>query len=800
MPSSVPLAFPASLASSIPFASSGPVVPAIRLADTRPYLPDPSFRDGPARRRYARLLLAALPALVLAGAGLGTAPEAAAQETSQETSQESGPGAADSGGAPPRPAGDAGDDRGRAGSGIAPAGGLVLDAVTVLGRRAGPTEGRDDYRADDAGVASRIPTAIRHTPRSISVVTRDRPDDQLFLSDSEAIANTVGMRVTGSAWNETITSRGFASLNNVDGLKMNSEGNPYQSPTDAFLLDSIEIMRGPAGLLEGAGMPGGVVNRTLKRPRDTFGMRGGLALGSFGLGRVEADIHGPLTPDRRLRARLVGVAHDRGFFHDESGQERKAVLGSVEADISDDTTVSLSGVYQKDDNDAPFHGLPARADGRLLDVRRSTYLGADWGRFDTRYGVVTGRIEHRFGNGWTAHAAGNYFNFKQDELDLFVSGAVTEANGGVITGSPYRDRGGAKGYNLDVSLNGDFHLFGRTHDFVAGASYMNSDYTLLQGSAAGSVPFDVFNPKPRGIVKPGSFDMFYDQKRSYEQYGVYGQMNVRVADPLIFVAGGRLSWASFESFDNISSTSLPGYDETFFTPLLGLVYDVAPATTLYANYAGIFRPQTASDLAGKILPPITGTQYEAGIRQEVFGGGLTLSAAAFHILRKNEAISQRAPDGRRYSVAAGKTRSRGFELEAVGRIAEGWKLYAGYAFTDARILKATSFEGNRIANTPRHRFNLWTSYGFRGGLLDGLEIGGGVTVSGKFYDNTNAIEAPAFVTVDLGASYRIGENFGVALKVNNVFDRKYYRSVGTTAQGNYYGEPRSVLLQGRFAF
>lgn len=166
----------------------------------------------------------------------------------------------------------------------------MLDTI-VIQSNSGTTEGSDDYRANDASVASRIPTSIKETPQSVSVITRERLDDQLFTSDSQAIANTVGMNVSGQPWNDVIQSRGFFSLNNVDGLKMNSEGNPYQSPTDAFLFDSIDILRGPAGLLEGAGEPGGVVNRVLKRPRESFGVLGGVTYGSFDMKRIEADIY-----------------------------------------------------------------------------------------------------------------------------------------------------------------------------------------------------------------------------------------------------------------------------------------------------------------------------------------------------------------------------------------------------------------------------------------------------------------------------------------------------------------------------
>ena len=48
--------------------------------------------------------------------------------------------------------------------------------------------------------------------------------------------------------------------------------------------------------------------------------------------------------------------------------------------------------------------------------------------------------------------------------------------------------------------------------------------------------------------------------------------------------------------------------------------------------------------------------------------------------------------------------------------------------------------------------------------------------------------------------YRIDENWTVALNGNNLFDKKYYQSVGAVSWGNFYGEPRNfmVTLKGSF--
>jgi outer membrane receptor for ferric coprogen and ferric-rhodotorulic acid len=114
---------------------------------------------------------------------------------------------------------------------------------------------------------------------------------------------------------------------------MQSEDSNFTPALDTFLLDSIEIMRGPAGLLEGAGQPGGVVSRILKRPMDQFGIGGSVSYGSNQFKRSEFEIGGPLVDDGSLRARMASAVTDRNFFYDTADQRKFALLGTVEADI-----------------------------------------------------------------------------------------------------------------------------------------------------------------------------------------------------------------------------------------------------------------------------------------------------------------------------------------------------------------------------------------------------------------------------------------------------------------------------------
>ncbi|KAF1051234.1 MAG: Fe(3+)-pyochelin receptor [Stenotrophomonas maltophilia] len=50
------------------------------------------------------------------------------------------------------------------------------------------------------------------------------------------------------------------------------------------------------------------------------------------------------------------------------------------------------------------------------------------------------------------------------------------------------------------------------------------------------------------------------------------------------------------------------------------------------------------------------------------------------------------------------------------------------------------------------------------------------------------------------AEYRLSEHWTLAYNLNNVFDKTYYAKVGSSAVGNWYGDPRNHLLTLRGTF
>lgn len=92
--------------------------------------------------------------------------------------------------------------------------------------------------------------------------------------------------------------------------------------------------------------------------------------------------------------------------------------------------------------------------------------------------------------------------------------------------------------------------------------------------------------------------------------------------------------------DRLTNTEVKQTD-TFFNPMIGLVYQPMKPISLYANYSNsarqldnfsVFRAMTP---AGTLPKPERARQYEGGIKTELIEGRLSANAAVFHIEKEN---------------------------------------------------------------------------------------------------------------------------------------------------------------------
>ena len=134
----------------------------------------------------------------------------------------------------------------------------------------------DGLIARRASSATRTDTPLGEIPQSVSVVTRAQLDAQDARSVNEAFRYAPGIATEqwgGVTAFDQLTIRGFTGENGevdtfLDGMRQTG-GIVYGSQqVDPFLLERMEVLRGPASVLYGIASPSGVVALTSKLPRD----------------------------------------------------------------------------------------------------------------------------------------------------------------------------------------------------------------------------------------------------------------------------------------------------------------------------------------------------------------------------------------------------------------------------------------------------------------------------------------------------------------------------------------------------
>lgn len=670
----------------------------------------------------------------------------------------------------------------------------ALPEVKVTdGADSGTTEGTGQYTAREVSVG-KMPLAPRETPQSLSVVTRQQLDDRNLTKVEDAVKLTTGMtimRLDGAGNYNLFYSRGF-ELGSIqlDGVPI-PQGN--YSTLDAAIYDRIEVLRGPAGLLQGASEPGGTVNLVRKRAPAKLALGADAAVGSFGLRRGTVDVGGGLNAEGTIRARAVAVVEDKGSFVDTLFNNKRLGYGTLEWDIAPSTTVSV-GAAQQRVRAAIDQGLPTYADGRLADLPRSAFAGLRANRQDLETTDVFAELEHRL-------AGGGMVRLSARDIDRTAFYRSARANSaleadGSFTMETVDGDFRVRTRNYDAFVATPVQVAGRTHKLLVGASYNEGkswDGNYVYGETR---PFNLLRPN-YDIAYPDIALQGFTSIVTKREKALYGQAQITLADTVKLLAGGRLSWADAvtrRASDGAAvSTAAPGRQ---FVPSVALMWDFHPQYTAYASYAETFVVQTQLNTARQLLDPRTGKQVELGVKGEFLQKRLQAHAALFRIIDENRAVAD--PVVTSASIAGGKVRAQGLEAEVSGQPQPGWDIVAGYAYNDTRYLKAPVAQQGQVFSpiTPRHSVNLFTRYAFTSPALRGFSVGGGMSYRSEFFAQSGAlrINAPGYAVFNAQVGYQINDHLSVNLSVDNLLDKTYYEKVSGISRQNFYGEPRRVTV------
>ena len=702
---------------------------------------------------------------------------------------------------------------------------LELGATTISGQTLGATtEGSGSYTTG-AVTIGKGQHALKDTPQSVTVMTRKLLDDQNLTTIDQVMEKTPGITVYDSTMGgKYFYSRGFrmSGQYQYDGVPLDM-GNLYVQADsfsgDMAYYDRVEVLRGAAGMMKGSGGTAGGVNFVRKRGQATAQTDITLSGGSWDNYRGQVDTGGRLNESGTLRGRAVVAQQSRHYFVDDASRKDQVYYGALDADLSPDTTLGLGIAYEDVDASPCWGGLPRYRDRSDLKLSRSTCLDPSWNTWRSQRTTVFGDLNHRLNDNWAVKVAGVYTRNTQDIKYAFASGAVTPGtNTTGVLGSLYDyDQ---VDYGLDAYLDGRFDAFGRQHELIAGFNASRAKKDDFYSVAFLPQRQNVFNPD-KHIPEPDDSYFIDNSSRGgpvnsvTRQKGVYSTLRLKLADPLTLVVGGRVSWYDSQTDSDFINSGTSEHSSTTetgqVTPFAGVLLDLNENLTVYASYSDIFTPQgNYRSEDGSALKPLVGQSYELGIKGAWFDGRLNSSFNLFRTIQKDQAqtdYNSSCPSSDGYCYAnAGKVRAQGFEAEISGEVIERLQVLAGYTYTQTKTLDDidTSLNGGAFNSyVPRNMLRIWGDYALSG-AFERFTLGAGVNAQSDNFrvspSSGEKIIQSGYAVWNGRIGYRIDDTWSVALNGNNLFDKRYYSTIGTETFGNYYGDPRNFMVSVKASF
>ena len=651
-------------------------------------------------------------------------------------------------------------------------------------------------RLTDFG-ATKSDTPIVETARSISIETEQDFEEKGALSLDDALTYSAG--VTAEPFG--FSTRGdFGKVRGLDAPEYRDNlqylfGYYNTTRQDIYTLEQVEVLKGPASVLYGAGSPGGIINVVTKRP---YGVTEGevrFDYGSFDRKQIATDINIAIPgAEDEAQFRFVGLYRDGDTQIDEVSDNKFVLAPALTLRPADGTEVTILANYSDQDSDTAHQFLPVTgtllpsASGQKIDPYE--YMGAPgFNAYDTQSFALTLILEQQLSDAISFEAVGRYVDSQADYRQAWIA---FQGNGVPRVGA---DGNGIWTYYLadnrseqlavDARIRGEFTTGPITHELLAGVQaqdvFTDSDMAYVFNGGT----LNVFDPQYQNVPS-------VEQIRQLQTNGPRNYV-----DTTGYYISDQMSWGALVAnagirFDNVTNRVENGATQKDDATSLsfGLLWRGPAGISPYVSYAESFEPVVGIDtITNEQLLPQEGRQYEAGIKWQPTGVNALVTVSAFDIEVSNLPNPAALMGGN--SQQEGKSKVRGAEFEA-NALLGGLRIDANATYLDGE-----DPNGLPLTGIPDWQASLFALYNFQGALR-GLSFGGGVRyVGGNESNGISAIDnslltyrVDGHAVGDLSLGYDF-DRFQLRVTARNVTNEEYY--VVCLVRGDCYpNEKRSI--------
>lgn len=634
----------------------------------------------------------------------------------------------------------------------------------------------DGYKADNSITATKTDTPLLDVPQSISVVTRERLDDQASRSIADVLRYVPGTTVTqGEGHRDQVTLRGQNTTADffLDGVR-----DDVQYFRSLYNIERVEILKGPFALIFGRGGSGGIINRVQKTPSaDALTVGGAASVNTFGAWDVAADINTPISGNAafRLNANYESLDNHRDFF----GGERYAINPYVAVDLGQ-WKLGLSYEYVNDDRvidrGVPSIATVAGQPNTPITGYRDTFFGIPGiNRAGLEAHIVKARLDGQLTDNLNWSTTLLYGDYDKFYTNVFAAAAATGQTGTVALASggtvPYTEPTQRKNFIAQSNLVWDVNMGSIGNKILLGLEYGDQD--TVNNRRNGVLSSNTLNLA--NIVYPTvAFGALVRNTQSDVRFvSAYAQDQISFGEHVDVVVGLRYDRFEIKGTDLIGTPRPFARTDEKVSPRIGLIVKPQENISIYSSYSQSFLPRSGEQFftltpTQQNLAPEKFTNYELGAKWDI-RPDLNVTLALFQLDRTNATTPD--PANVTATINIGETRTKGIELGLTGRITPQWQMSGGYTYQDAQ-LRGNDFV--RLGQVPKHQFALWNRYDFNDSVGAGLGV---VRQSSQFAairTSATTTRLPAFTRVDAALFFTANERLEFQVNVENLLDKAYF--------------------------
>ncbi|MCO7633149.1 TonB-dependent receptor [Pseudomonas guariconensis] len=671
------------------------------------------------------------------------------------------------------------------------------------------TDTRDEQVVDLATptrAGSRLNLSALETPASTSSISAGQIQQRNNLTVQDAVTRSPGITSVGTPGNggTALSARGFTGHSSVmtlfDGSRLYTGAGTQSFPVDPWMVERIDVIRGPASVLYGEGATGAVINVIPKKPF-AGEIRNHLRLGYGSWDRQQLGLDSGGSLSERLSYRVTLNTQQGNGWVDRGDSRNLALSAALRFDASDDLSFTLA--HERGDAEPMnYFGTPL-IDGHYRDsLRKKNYNIRDdvqryhdeWTRLDTDWTIN----DH-------LSASNQLYYIKSRRHWRNAEDYTWDADRGQLERGSYLEiKHNQEQIGDRQSFTFDHSLFGLVSKTVVGAEYNRIRFNVDNNSPyedVGGDYIDPWQPAPGGFhsrsaLRPQTLS-------TTRTFALFAENRTQLTDRLSLVTGVRRDQNHIDRDNLVSDTrsdrSLQGGNWR-----AGLLFAVTDELSLYGQYS------TSEDGVNNLISlnptqmnyDLTESkQTELGLKQRFWDGRGEWTLAAYHIVKKKLLVDDPVTHEKQQ---AGQQTSDGLEATLELALANQWQVSANAAVVRA---KYDDFDervggvpqdraGNRPANVPRRTANLWLSKGF-GQTVD---AGIGLRYVDERYANTaNSQSVPGYTVVDANLGWQVLPDVRLGLQLNNLFNRDYVVAAHSGEQW-LLGAPRSYFATVDYSF